>query len=264
MQTSVSNGMSLLFNTLSRLVRGNRLIEWVWDGTQYRAFLANPSWCWRYCPEEAHLEEHWSSPSGWWKLLSCGPSCVAVYSPLLLCWAWFWLYLQSMRPVLKLSVRCPPEHCCLMGSAPARPRTQDARGKIEKTFHHGSYFVYFQSLYYWLQSYTAGRVTWCVRAAQSARSSGDLHLTQQCEGFPGGSRDKASACQCRRHKRDRFDPQVGKISWRRKWQFTPLFFPGKSHGSSSLMGYSPWGWQELDTTEPLSMHAMVRINATKF
>ena len=59
MQTSVSNGMSLLFNTLSRLVRGNRLIERVWDGTQYRAFLANPSWCWRYCPEEAHLEDHW-------------------------------------------------------------------------------------------------------------------------------------------------------------------------------------------------------------
>ena len=39
---------------------------------------------------------------------------------------------------------------------------------------------------------------------------------------------KESACQCRRHKRCRFDPWVGKIPWRRKWQPTPVFLPGKS------------------------------------
>ena len=38
-------------------------------------------------------------------------------------------------------------------------------------------------------------------------------------------------------------------SWRRKWQATPVLLPGKSHGWSSLIGYSPWGCQELDTTE---------------
>ena len=34
-------------------------------------------------------------------------------------------------------------------------------------------------------------------------------------GFPGGTIDKEPACQCRRHQRDRFDPWVGKIPWRR-------------------------------------------------
>ena len=37
--------------------------------------------------------------------------------------------------------------------------------------------------------------------------------------------------------------------WRRKWQSTPQFLPGKSHGLRSLMDYSPWGHKGLDTTE---------------
>ena len=37
-----------------------------------------------------------------------------------------------------------------------------------------------------------------------------------------------------------FDPWVGKIPWRRKWQPTPVFLPGESHGRRNLMGYSPW------------------------
>ena len=48
---------------------------------------------------------------------------------------------------------------------------------------------------------------------------------------------KESACQCRRH---RSHPWVGKVPWRRKWQPTPLFLPGKCHGQRSLVGYSPW------------------------
>ena len=42
---------------------------------------------------------------------------------------------------------------------------------------------------------------------------------------------------------------VGKIPWRRKWQPTPVLLPGKSHGQKSLIGYSPWGRKESDTTE---------------
>ena len=34
---------------------------------------------------------------------------------------------------------------------------------------------------------------------------------------------------------------MGKILWRRKWQPTPVFFPGEAHGERSLVGYSPWG-----------------------
>ena len=39
--------------------------------------------------------------------------------------------------------------------------------------------------------------------------------------------------------------------WRRKWQPTPVLLPGKFHGWSSLVGYSPWGCKELDTTDLL-------------
>ena len=48
-----------------------------------------------------------------------------------------------------------------------------------------------------------------------------------------------------------FDPWVGKIPWRRKWQPTPVLLPGKSHGQRSLVGYSPWGHKESDITERL-------------
>ena len=46
-----------------------------------------------------------------------------------------------------------------------------------------------------------------------------------------------------------FDPWVRKISWRRKWQPTPVFLSGKSRGWRSLAGYSPWGRKESDTVE---------------
>ena len=52
---------------------------------------------------------------------------------------------------------------------------------------------------------------------------------------------KESDCQCRRSK---FNTLVGNIPWRRKWQPTPVFLPGKSHGLRNLVGYSPWGCKQ--------------------
>ena len=46
-------------------------------------------------------------------------------------------------------------------------------------------------------------------------------------------------------------PGSGRSPWRRKWQSTPVLLPGKSHGQSSLVGYSPWGRRESDMTEQL-------------
>ena len=46
-----------------------------------------------------------------------------------------------------------------------------------------------------------------------------------------------------------FNPWVGNIPWRRKWQSTPVFLPGESHGQRSLVGYSPWTHKELDTSD---------------
>ena len=39
------------------------------------------------------------------------------------------------------------------------------------------------------------------------------------------------------------------VLWRRKWQPTPVFLPGKSSGQRSLLGCNPWGRKESDTTE---------------
>ena len=50
------------------------------------------------------------------------------------------------------------------------------------------------------------------------------YLHEEC--FPGGSAVKESTCQCRRHRRCSFDPWVGTIPWRRKWQPNPVFLPG--------------------------------------
>ena len=41
---------------------------------------------------------------------------------------------------------------------------------------------------------------------------------------------------------------------RRQWHPTPVLLPGKSHGWRSLVGCSPWGHQESDTTERLHFH----------
>ena len=59
---------------------------------------------------------------------------------------------------------------------------------------------------------------------------------------------------CLQCRRPGFDPWVGKIPWRRKWQPTPVLLPGKSHGRRSLVGYSPWGPKESDRTERLHFH----------
>ena len=56
---------------------------------------------------------------------------------------------------------------------------------------------------------------------------------------------------CLQCGRPGFDPWVGKIPWRKKWQHTPVFLPGEPHGWRSLVGYSPRGRKESDTTERL-------------
>ena len=50
-------------------------------------------------------------------------------------------------------------------------------------------------------------------------------------------------------ERPRFDPWVGKIPWRRKWQSSPVFLPGEFRGLRNLVGYSPRGRKESDATE---------------
>ena len=55
-----------------------------------------------------------------------------------------------------------------------------------------------------------------------------------------------------------FDPWVGKVSWRREQQHTPVVSLGEPHGQRSLVGCSPWGRRESDTTEA-TWHARVNL-----
>ena len=76
-------------------------------------------------------------------------------------------------------------------------------------------------------------------------------------GFPGGSVVKESTCQCWRCKRRGFDPWVGKIPWRRKWQPTPISLPRTFNGQKGLEGYSPWSHKLLHMTECEHKHESI-------
>ena len=65
---------------------------------------------------------------------------------------------------------------------------------------------------------------------------------------------------CLRYGRPGFDPWVRKIPWRSKWQPTPVFLPGESHGQRSLVGYSPRGCKESDMTERLHFHFSLSLS----
>ena len=65
------------------------------------------------------------------------------------------------------------------------------------------------------------------------------------ENLPANAGDSRDACG--------FDPWVGKIPWRRKWQPTPVFLPEESHGQKSLVVYSPWGCKETRLSDWVHM-----------
>ena len=81
----------------------------------------------------------------------------------------------------------------------------------------------------------------------------------------GGASGKEPTCQCRRHKRHRFDPWVGKITWRRKWLPTVVFLPGEFYGQKSLVSYTPQGrknshnWSNLACTHACDSHNHVLL-----
>ena len=64
-----------------------------------------------------------------------------------------------------------------------------------------------------------------LRCQESACSAGDLGLIPGLRRSPGGGNDNP----------------------------TPVLLPGESHGQRSMVGYSPWGHKELDTTEQLTL-----------
>ena len=88
-------------------------------------------------------------------------------------------------------------------------------------------------------------------------SQSDISLC--CKWLTG----KESAWQCRRHMRWVFNPWVAKILWRRKWQITPVFFPGKSHEQRSLVGYGVANsmYMGLQRVEHDYAHPLIHVSA---
>ena len=113
-------------------------------------------------------------------------------------------------------------------------------------FHHSHYQMpHSESWGELLQQLTTDCSTVCViRAPRWVETKCYTRL----EGLLRWCSSEESVCQFRRCRRRRFDPWMGKIPWRKKWQPIPVFLPGKSSGQRSLAGYSPWGRRESDTT----------------
>ena len=88
--------------------------------------------------------------------------------------------------------------------------------------------------------------------------------------IPGGASGKEPSCPCRRYKRLGFYSWFGKIPWSRKWQPTPVFLLGRSHGQRIPACHSTWDCKKLDMTEKLStnktyivcMHLFSEIGVT--
>ena len=78
---------------------------------------------------------------------------------------------------------------------------------------------------------------------------------------------KESACQCRRRG---FNSWVRTITWRRKWQHSPVFLPGEFHQRGSLVGYSSWGCKRVahifgtKTTMTITTNSLFQKNILSF
>ena len=79
-------------------------------------------------------------------------------------------------------------------------------------------------------------------------------LGNQTKGLPWRLSWWGICPQCRSA---RFIPWARRILWRREWQPTPVFLPGEFHRQRSLVGYSPRGHKEPDTTEQLTQHIRI-------
>ena len=84
-----------------------------------------------------------------------------------------------------------------------------------------------------------------------------MSLSGKIPWWPSG---KESTRQCRRRG---IDPWVWKVPRRRVRQPSPVFLPGKSHGQRGLVGYSPWGPKQSDTTEKLRTSSKTHLGSCK-
>ena len=135
-------------------------------------------------------------------------------------------------------------------------RRQAEKARYLQTKLQGKAVGNWLSLMSWAPSWWLRESTWVSTGDEPHLSITDsgvaktldynlYHLLPKTWGLPWWLNGKESACQCRRCT---FNPWVGKLPWRRKWQSTPVYLPGNSHGQRSLACCSPQGRKELHTT----------------
>ena len=90
-----------------------------------------------------------------------------------------------------------------------------------------------------------------------------LEMYQSYQKFPSRNSDIEHVCQCRTHKRLRFNPWIRKIPWRRAWQLTLVFLPGEFYGQRSLVATVCTVTKNPTPVKQLSMPTPIRL-ATKF
>ena len=106
-------------------------------------------------------------------------------------------------------------------------------------------YCYFHKVPNWITSSYC-----CISVFRSCISCKHLRTDTVC--FPCGPSGEEPTCQCGRRRRRGLNPWVRKIPWRRKWQPTPVFLTGISHGQRSLVSYRSWDRKKSDVTQWLS------------
>ena len=107
--------------------------------------------------------------------------------------------------------------------------------------HLGRPLDYYMCDQVFFKSHTSGgeRITWVELEGKGFPSGSVVKILPANAGDPDSSPGRL----------------IGKIPWRRKWQPTPVFLPGKFHGQRSLAGYSPWDhrtvWHDFTTNNTL-------------
>ena len=100
-------------------------------------------------------------------------------------------------------------------------------------------FIFLSSIYLWASSMFLH-----VAMVHFHQCTIYYYKTMSQFGFPWWLSGKESTCLGRRYRKYGFDPRVGKILWRRAWQPTPVFLPGKTHGWRRG-GYGTWGHRRV-------------------
>ena len=105
---------------------------------------------------------------------------------------------------------------------------------------------------------------WLADTAAPGSKLSVLGTVSKTLGFPDGASGKEPACQCRRHKRHRFNPRFRKTPWRRTWQPTPVCLPGEFHEQRNWRAAVLKVAQSRTLLKQLGTHAQQNSSAWKF